>query len=126
MALSAESIHAESATVIGQGSSMVGILEVGHTVHVEGSFRGTLRTPARLDVGEEGLVEAERLEVGEAIVRGRVSGHLQATRTIHFTATAAFRGSVHTPRLVIEEGARLDVTDAPEEEAVTEDEAPAG
>ncbi|MBT4097338.1 MAG: polymer-forming cytoskeletal protein [Gemmatimonadetes bacterium] len=108
-----ETTRSESATVIGQGSSMVGTLEVGNTVHVEGSFRGTLRTPERLEVGEEGLVEAEQLEVGEAIVRGRVSGHLQASREIHFTSTAAFRGSVKTPKLVIEEGARLDVTDAP-------------
>ena len=108
-----ETTRSESATVIGQGSSLVGTLEVGNTVHVEGSFRGTLRTPERLEVGEEGLVEAEQLEVGEAIVRGRVSGHLQASREIHFTSTAAFRGSVKTPKLVIEEGARLDVTDAP-------------
>ena len=108
-----ETTRSESATVIGQGSSMVGTLEVGNTVHVEGSFRGTLRTPERLEVGEEGLVEAEQLEVGEAIVRGRVSGHLQASREIHFTSTAAFRGSVKTPKLVIEEGARLDVPDAP-------------
>ena len=108
-----ETTRSESATVIGQGSSMVGTLEVGNTVHVEGSFRGTLRTPERLEVGEEGLVEAEQLEVGEAIVRGRVSGHLQASREIHFTSTAAFRGSVKTPKLGIEEGARLDVADAP-------------
>ncbi len=104
-------------TVIGQGSSMVGTLEVGTTIQVEGSFRGRLRTPARLEVGEEGLIEAEELDVGEAVVRGRVQGHLRASRHIRFTATAAFRGSVHTPRLIIEEGARLDVTEAPEEVA---------
>ena len=108
-----ETTRSESATVIGQGSSMVGTLEVGNIVYVEGSFRGTLRTLERLDVGEEGLVEAEHLEVGEAIVRGRVIGHLQASREIHFTSTAAFRGSVRTPKMVIEEGARLDVSDAP-------------
>ena len=112
-------------TVIGQGSSMVGTLEVGTTIQVEGSFRGRLRTPARLEVGEEGLIEAEELDVGEAIVRGRVSGHLRATRHIHFTATAAFRGSVHTPRLIIEEGARLDVIDAPEEAADAAEDTPA-
>lgn len=92
---------------------MVGTLEVSNTIQVVGSFRGTLRTPARLEVCEDGLVEAEELTVGEALVRGRVSGHLCATRQIHFAATATFRGSVQTPKLIIEEGARLDVIDAP-------------
>lgn len=103
----------DATTVIGQGSSMVGSLEVENTILVEGSFHGTLKTPARLDVGETGLVEAEQLDVGDAVVRGRVTGHLRAKRQILFTATAAFRGSVHTPHLIIEEGARLDVSEAP-------------
>ncbi len=125
MALTDSAIPDESATIIGQGSSMVGTLEVGNTIHVQGSFRGTLRTSERLEVGEEGLVEAEHLEVGEAIVRGRVSGHVRATRQIHFTSTAAFRGSVFTPRLIIEEGARLDVSDAPVDPPAPDDATPA-
>ena len=111
------------ATVIGQGSSMVGSLEVSNAIQVEGSFRGSLKTPDLLDVGEEGRVEAEQIEVGDAIVRGHVSGHLRATRSIRIASTAAFRGSMHTPRLVIEEGARLDVTDAPPPAAQESDEA---
>ena len=101
--------RAESAaTVIGRGSLVDGVFDIDHQVHVDGKLSGRLSTSDALVVGEDGSVDADEIQVGEAIIRGRVAGKLKASRRVYLTATAYFRGSVETPHLVIEEGAHAE------------------
>ena len=58
-----------------------------------------------LVVGLEGEVEADVIEVEEAIIDGRVSGMLRATKEVSIGPRSRFCGKLETPRLVIEEGA---------------------
>ena len=97
-------------TVIGTGSRMDGTLQVEHTIYVDGVLCGELRTPTLLVVGEGGQVTSRELDVGEAEIYGRVTGHLRARRSVRLGANSCLEGSVETPRLVIEEGAHLIVT----------------
>ena len=99
---------AEPGTVIGPGSELHGELAIGHTVRVDGVLKGRLATTDALVVGADGVVEADTLEVGEAHISGRVSGHLMAKRRVYLAAACHFTGIVHTPQLVIEEGAILE------------------
>lgn len=92
-------------TVIGPGSELDGELAIQHAVRVDGLLKGRLATTDALVVGEGGVVEADTLEVGEAHISGRVSGHLMASRHVYLCADSQFTGIVHTPHLVIEEGA---------------------
>lgn len=94
-------------TVIGPGSELDGDLAIQHTVRVDGVLKGHLTTSDALVVSEKGVVEADTLEVGEAYISGRVSGHLMASRRVYLSAKSQFSGIVHTPHLVIEEGAVL-------------------
>jgi len=98
---------APARTVIGAGSELDGELAIEHAVRVDGLLRGRLATSDTLVVGAEGVVEADTLEVGEAHISGRVSGHLMASRSVYLSAEGQFSGIVHTPHLVIEEGAVL-------------------
>ncbi len=95
----------EAGTVIGPGAELDGDLAIEHTVRVDGVLKGRLSTSDALVVGENGVVEADTLEVGEAHISGRVSGHLMASRRVYLSADSQFSGIVHTPHLVIEEGA---------------------
>ncbi len=92
-------------TVIGQGSVLEGELKMNHSLRIEGTLKGRLITSQSLVVGPHWEVEAELIEVGEARISGRVSGKLRASQRVYVSASAVFRGTIETPRLVIEEGA---------------------
>ena len=83
-------------------------MDIDHPVRVHGRLSGRLKTSASLLVGEEGLVEAEKIEVREVEIHGRVSGSIEAGERVHLAATARFRGSATTPLLIIEEGAQVE------------------
>ena len=90
----------EVRTVIGQGSVLEGTLKVNHGIQVDGIFRGSVSTPISLLVSDGGEVEAEVVEVGTAEIHGTI----RARNWVRFGATARIRGSVETPRLIVEEG----------------------
>ena len=92
-------------TIIGKGSVVEGVMDIEHQLQVDGQLRGRLTTPKRLVVGEEGAIVADSIEVGEAVINGRVMARLKANEQVYLSASARFRGTLLTPRLVIEEGA---------------------
>ena len=96
-------------TVIGAGAVLDGTFEIEYDMRVEGTLRSDrLATRGALIVGEEGQVQAREIEVGEAWISGRVSGVLSASRSVHIRAGSHFSGKLTTPKLVIEEGARIE------------------
>lgn len=100
-------------TIIGAGTEMVGTLEIDHAIRVEGTFRGRVTTATMLHVSEGGRVESEDiLDVGSAEIHGAVSGTIRAREFVHFGPTARVRGLVETPRLIVEEGAMIDIVPA--------------
>ena len=93
-------------TVIGRGSVLSGTLGIEHNIWVDGVLRGDhLAIERALVVGLEGEVQADVIEVEEAIIDGRVSGMLRATKEVSIGPRSQFCGKLETPRLVIEEGA---------------------
>lgn len=112
MAVNAEKNREEyrdSDTVIGRGAVLNGSLAIEHNLRVDGTLRGErLSTKETLIVGREGQIESATIEVGEAIIDGRVIGVLEAKQQVHMEAGAKFRGILKTPRLVIEDGATLE------------------
>ena len=87
---------------------MEGVLDIDHPIRVDGLLRGRLTTSDCLVVGEDGRVEGQVLEVAEAIVKGSLTGNLKATIQVFLAASSEFRGTVVTPRLIIEEGATAE------------------
>lgn len=93
-------------TLIGAGALFEGTLETERDLSVDGMLRGArVKTQGVLVVGPEGRVEAADIEVGEATIRGRLSGRLSARRCVRIEAGAHVSGAVITPRLVLHEGA---------------------
>ena len=96
-------------TLIGVGTVLEGTFENEYGVRVDGTLRGKrLATQQRLTVGPEGQVQADCIEVAEALIDGQVDGRLVARERIHLTSGARFKGVLLTPKLVIEEGATME------------------
>jgi cytoskeletal protein CcmA (bactofilin family) len=61
---------------------------------------------ARVTVGPNGRVRAD-IEAREIVIDGTVNGNLKAGERAHFGSSSRVEGSVTTPRIGIDDGARL-------------------
>ena len=76
-------------------------------LRINGRFEGVLETLGSLTIGERAQVVAQI--TGETIVIvGRVQGKVVARQSLRLVAPAFVNGEVWTPRLTVEDGARLD------------------
>lgn len=94
---------AEQAGLIGRGIRVKGEVTGEGALEVEGEIEGRVALD-RLTVGPTGVVAAE-VSVADAIIAGRSSGRLEASRRLEVKGTATVEGEVSAPALVIEEGA---------------------
>jgi len=72
-----------------------------------GRVEGQIRLSGNLTVEETGGV-TQGVDVEELVVRGRVEGAVTAAAGVLLASTGTIIGEVATPRLVVEEGARLE------------------
>lgn len=99
--------HGAVNALLGKGSSFEGKLVFEGTVHVNGEFKGEIRSEDTLVVGEGAHVEGE-IRVGTAIVTGEVVGTIQASEVVELRAPARVKGTIITPALIVERGVLLD------------------
>jgi len=98
---------ASSASVIGAGLKIRGEISGNSDLLIEGEAEGKIRLAGgRVSVGRNGRVQAD-VDAREIIVEGSVQGNLKATESLHLGASSSVQGSVITPRIGIEDGARL-------------------
>jgi cytoskeletal protein CcmA (bactofilin family) len=78
-----------------------------------------------LIIGTNGQVDAN-IHVAAAMINGTVNGDIVATEKLQLGRTARVLGNIHSPRLIVEEGAILEgscsmlkAREVQEEEAVT-------
>jgi cytoskeletal protein CcmA (bactofilin family) len=106
---------AESApATLGNGSSKIssglkihGEISGTADLYIDGEVQGKLRLGnARVTVGPNGRVRAD-IEAREIVIDGTVNGNLKAGERAHFGSSSRVEGSVTTPRIGIDDGARL-------------------
>ena len=103
MARGAESLNG----FVDSGCTIKGELEVSSYFRVDGRVEGTVRSRSELVVGEGGVVEGE-VEVARCIVGGEVRGTIRAAEQVLLHAGAKVWADIHTPALVMEDGAFLE------------------
>lgn len=86
------------------GSHMNGELRFEDTFRIDGKMTGTVVSDGDLIVGERGHVDGE-VQVRRVFVSGKVTGTLKVSERIEITATGKVTADLHTPSLMIEEGA---------------------
>jgi cytoskeletal protein CcmA (bactofilin family) len=94
-------------TTIGAGLKIRGEITGSSDMYIDGEVQGKVRIGAgSLTVGSNGRVQAD-IEAREILVNGSVVGNLKATDRVQLGSTGSVQGSVITPRIGIDDGARL-------------------
>jgi len=93
-------------TFLDSGTSFEGKISFTGSVRIDGHFRGSANADGTLIVGETGTIDA-KLEVRCLIVMGSVTGEVTAKERVEVAPHGRLDGVVRTPRLRIDEGARL-------------------
>ncbi len=100
-------LPASAESRIGSGLKIRGEITGSSDMYIDGDVQGKVRVGSgRLTVGPSGRVQAD-LEAREIIVNGNVVGNLKAADRVQLGSTGSVQGSVVTPRIGIDDGARL-------------------
>ena len=92
---------------VDSGCTIPGELEFSSYFRVDGRVEGTVRSRSELVVGDGGVVEGE-VEVARCVVGGEVRGTIRASEQVLLHAGAKVWADIHTPALVMEDGAFLE------------------
>ena len=92
---------------LGAGTNYNGTLTFQGAIRIDGVFTGTINSEGTLIVGHNASIEGT-VRVGTVICNGRINGDIQASEKLMLNKTAVVTGTVISPVLSMEEGARLD------------------
>jgi cytoskeletal protein CcmA (bactofilin family) len=100
----------EITALLGRGTHFEGKLFFEGRVRIDGSFKGEIRSPDVLIIGEGAEVDAE-IEVGTVIIKGgSVSGNVRAAQAIELYVPAKVTGSLHSPEIFMDKGVQFSGT----------------
>lgn len=89
--------------ILDKGAKFEGRLSFEGTVQIGGEFKGEIFTNDTIIINEGAKVQAE-IEADNIVMSGRVEGNLFARKKIIMHPPAAFKGTVTSPSLRIDEG----------------------
>lgn len=89
-----------------KGARFEGTLTFEDVFRIDGAVKGTIVSAQELVVGESGVVEGE-IRVGRISVSGTVRGAIHARERIEIHAGARVFAELHSPSLIVEEGALI-------------------
>lgn len=92
---------------LGAGTVFKGALLFQGAVRIDGVYQGDIQSEGSLIAGKDSRVEGT-LNIDEFSLAGNFSGEVFAKRRVIIHKGGVFKGIVHTPALVVEEGATLD------------------
>ena len=93
-------------TLLAKGVDLRGEIKVEGTVRIDGRLDGDVYTKGEVIVGEEGVVKGAII-AGSLISSGRIKANVTATERVQLLKTAILIGEVHSPIMVMEEGAKF-------------------
>lgn len=92
--------------MIGPKTTVRGNITGSEDLTIEGSVEGSIRLDGNLSVAESAHLAAT-LEAIKIDVAGEVRGSINATEALEIAESATVIGDVHTPHLILAEGARF-------------------
>lgn len=99
--------ESSTATTIGHGLKIRGELSGSSDLYIDGDVQGKINMlEARVTVGANGRVQAD-IEARDIAIEGTVDGNLKARDSVHLGPSSKVQGSILTPRIGIDDGARL-------------------
>lgn len=98
---------ANAMSIIAPDMVVTGNLKAEGVVRIEGRVAGNVAAENQILLSQGGVVEGD-LATREAILAGEVRGTVVASERVEVQTTAAVHGDIVTPRLLIQEGGRLN------------------
>jgi cytoskeletal protein CcmA (bactofilin family) len=94
------------ASVIGNGVSIKGDIHGDGEVVIQGRLEGELKIQGTVSIGPDGHSKG-RVVADEVVLDGTIEGEVEAGQRLVISASGVLNGGMHCPRLVVEEGGRL-------------------
>jgi cytoskeletal protein CcmA (bactofilin family) len=102
-----EPVGSGGASTISAGLKIKGEITGTSDLTIEGETQGKVRlVNGRVTVGASGRVTAD-IEARDIVVNGKVQGNLKASESVRLGPASHVEGSILTPRIGIDDGARL-------------------
>lgn len=96
-----------AASTIAGGIHIRGDITGSSDLFIDGEVHGKIKLPnARVSVGSSGRVHAD-IEARDIVIEGTANGNLKAGESVRLGPSGRVQGSVITPRIGIDDGARL-------------------
>lgn len=92
---------------LGSGTIYEGKLNFQGSVRIDGNFTGEVFSEGTLVVGKDAIMKGQ-IRVSQMILSGNITGEVYATERVVLHKTANLVGTLHTPALVMEEGAKVE------------------
>jgi len=111
----ADDHHRDSATretgnsisVVGADMEVVGDIKCGGTIHIEGRVKGSIEAAKSVLIGKEGAVRGD-ITTQDIVVAGSIRGTIVGESRVELQDTCRVKGNVHSPRIKLDEGGRVD------------------
>jgi cytoskeletal protein CcmA (bactofilin family) len=94
-------------SIVAQDLTVAGDLTADGVIRIEGRVTGNVTAGSQLLLSEGGVVEGD-IRTREAVLAGEVRGTVTAEERIEVQASALVHGDLVTPRLLIQEGGRVN------------------
>lgn len=94
-------------SIIAPDMVITGNLSAVGVVRIEGRVQGNVTAQNQILLSQGGVVEGD-LDTREAVLAGEVHGTVSASERIEVQSSAVVHGDIVTPRLLIQEGGRLN------------------
>jgi cytoskeletal protein CcmA (bactofilin family) len=94
-------------SIVARDLIVTGDLEAAGVIRIEGRVLGNVQAGDQVLLSEGAVVEGS-VRAREAVIGGRVHGSIVASERIELQAEAVVEGDLVTPRLLIQEGGRVN------------------
>jgi cytoskeletal protein CcmA (bactofilin family) len=95
--------------IISESTKLKGDFELDNVLRIDGEFSGNIKSSSKVLIGEKGKafcnIEADAIEIG-----GIWEGNAKAKSLIKVYSTGNVKGSIESPKIIIEEGVILNGT----------------
>jgi cytoskeletal protein CcmA (bactofilin family) len=94
-------------SIVARDLTVTGDLEAAGVIRIEGRVLGNVQAGDQVLLSEGAVIEGN-VAAREAVIGGRVHGSISASERIELQADAVVEGDLITPRLLIQEGGRVN------------------
>jgi cytoskeletal protein CcmA (bactofilin family) len=94
-------------SIVARDLTVTGDLEAAGVIRVEGRVLGNVQAGDQVLLSEGGVIEGN-LSAREAVIGGTVHGSITGSDRVEVQAEAVVEGDIVTPRLLIQEGGRVN------------------